>query len=1138
MDVDSQRKRLFQEKADRLYETLASSTVPDRRIRALDELAELVRGDDEGLAAVVASAIQPLSDGSAGLRKTPDRLLAFLRHARPRSGYRQGHREALLRHPLSGMPEEELKAIHRRESGLLRRIAVPKLRGWDLGLFCLGHLDIGCGPKGTFRSLEHLFSPMPGDRPSVYERCDPATQGFLRRQVVGWLLGTEALRWKESYEAKRRYKRRLFRRALHCRPDEFRTRYHRLPQSVRRATAELVPHLAYALCGARDEEFRADMAELLATDFPAWCVDRGSPGCPVVCTDPAIAEDNTIPRQARVLAVAGSVRSGVMEPEAAVELLGTLVPPDEKDPYVWMHHVEALAACGAAGVRPIEEAVAAAAFEPHVVRYGYSWLATIDSEEAVDALVRAIARETDPTRLTAAINAPVFARGSVEKAKRMRGVDRFAEALVARAREGFPDDETHSCMSRMLEFFKGPFADRLPADLLRRAIEDSDRFVSAKALKRWAARIGDDEGLRDTEARAAELFAAHCADRSPLRHGAKVLRIVADSAFPAGVRDRMLRNEAFRAAVASFPPDGSPETVRLVLDQAPEPLERAKRYLEDTDTDPDVQIELLRYVARDRRALEDSAILALIRSAAVDRDSRVAEYAFALLRDFLVPRGDPLAQSAVLRCLTVRTDNIALRAMETVEERLFEWGPDILERVHGELNRLAGRITGIGDVPGLLVIARAYALCLRQGIGEPRWPLINGLLDRLFRLWSGGRNGSPCDAHELRRAILPLLGSYRLALAQRSVGWRDVRFSLPFRPLAAVPRHFPVGKTEMIAAYIGLGLPRLLPAELMQALSDLAKMRESAELGDIRAKVRALSLAWGLPKKPRGFARLHRDGAPEGSREGLPAAVDAYLARPGRSSLDTVRGRLAECIETHAESPDRLHRLIFEAGERVLSRTAELEREAYLAARHALHNLQHEAERAPGEEGLQRSIGGLTESVRSLCFEKPQSIDLAALLREHRESAGARYGNMAVDCPDEIRLWFDPGRLRTVIDNCLSNGRAAVDEYNADARRAGVSRREPRFTIRCSGEEVHGEPRVRIEIEDNGRGLKQEVDPYAELAADPPSGVYRLGLGTWFVVRYVTERGGEVHAEDRDPDDNLRGARVVIRLPRGEGKHG
>jgi signal transduction histidine kinase len=185
--------------------------------------------------------------------------------------------------------------------------------------------------------------------------------------------------------------------------------------------------------------------------------------------------------------------------------------------------------------------------------------------------------------------------------------------------------------------------------------------------------------------------------------------------------------------------------------------------------------------------------------------------------------------------------------------------------------------------------------------------------------------------------------------------------------------------------------------------------------------------------------------------------------------------------------------------------------------------------REPGNDRLAKQCGVIRSQVDRmnslardvLDFAKGRSVldvetvELDAWLRDiaaGHATAFQRAGvKLAIDGSGELRVLFDPARMRRVIDNVVNNAR--------EASRVGDT-----VTLRWSREEVGD---IRIEIADQGPGIPPELmgrlfDPF--VTAGKEGGT---GLGLAIARKIVEDHGARLEVESTPGE----GATFVLRLP-------
>ncbi len=170
-------------------------------------------------------------------------------------------------------------------------------------------------------------------------------------------------------------------------------------------------------------------------------------------------------------------------------------------------------------------------------------------------------------------------------------------------------------------------------------------------------------------------------------------------------------------------------------------------------------------------------------------------------------------------------------------------------------------------------------------------------------------------------------------------------------------------------------------------------------------------------------------------------------------------------------------------------------------------------------EAMKEMVNAFSEYARAPRFEM-SLVDLNKLVREvtdlYRALEASRRVKLRLSLdPSVSGIVADPGRLRQLLHNLLTNAVEAIDG-------------EPGGEIRVATQRIAGEPAdsVAITVEDNGPGFQRELagqmfDPYVT------SKTKGTGLGLAIVRKIVEEHGGQVEAGNR----KTGGARIRIDLP-------
>lgn len=149
----------------------------------------------------------------------------------------------------------------------------------------------------------------------------------------------------------------------------------------------------------------------------------------------------------------------------------------------------------------------------------------------------------------------------------------------------------------------------------------------------------------------------------------------------------------------------------------------------------------------------------------------------------------------------------------------------------------------------------------------------------------------------------------------------------------------------------------------------------------------------------------------------------------------------------------------------------------------------------------------------------PEELDVRTIVDElvvlHQAWADSRQIEIATELGDE-RVWADPGKLRRVLTNLISNAFQAMTEGG----RLEIK------SMSVAGTNGTG-PRVRIELVDSGTGLTPDVrerlfEPYFTTRSEG------TGLGLAIAKRVMEEMDGAIDLESREDE---AGTRAWVELP-------
>ncbi len=274
-----------------------------------------------------------------------------------------------------------------------------------------------------------------------------------------------------------------------------------------------------------------------------------------------------------------------------------------------------------------------------------------------------------------------------------------------------------------------------------------------------------------------------------------------------------------------------------------------------------------------------------------------------------------------------------------------------------------------------------------------------------------------------------------------------------------------------------------------------------------------------------------------GQRRGVlsawSAAPDFFSARDLRFLEAVARwvGSLAHRAElaerNAAAAAEQGRRAAAEELVRVLARNlrqhlTQLERGLELicsrARREHRRDYLHDAEEmARTVDRLGRSIAHLLDAARiqqGLLAINPRPLDLAALVRETAETFRSPDVPIRVRTPEELPISADPGRLRQVLENLLTNARRHSPKGQPVA-------------VEITAETRDGARWAVVTVTDRGPGVPPEVLPRLfELFSAGP-GCTGFGLGLYLASQIAAAHGGTLTMES--PPDG--GATFRLALP-------
>ena len=383
----------------------------------------------------------------------------------------------------------------------------------------------------------------------------------------------------------------------------------------------------------------------------------------------------------------------------------------------------------------------------------------------------------------------------------------------------------------------------------------------------------------------------------------------------------------------------------------------------------------------------------------------------------------------------------------------------------------------------------------------------------------GGREGS--ESTEPQSADRQSTGS---------PGWRHrlavgVLLALGLSTFAVHAYHLAVADFPPLGVAFGVAIPMVVSATLVGCGLWLAR----AGFGPLSARAAAWSLAGATTLVAITSANVAFQGAVGGTLEGLSVVIVV------QGSVGALLGFLlgvydVKRLETRRELLAERH-----TATRLSRRLNVLNRVLRHDIRNKVNVIRGNADLvAAGTDQTETAAETIREQADELFRLSEYARELEALLGRDGVETGAVDVGTAVSTK-VMRLRRDHGyaTIHTdVEEGAWAEANAFVDSAienlldNAVVHNDGTS---PTVWVEVATEERDGEPVVAVRVADDGPGIPpEEVDVLRR--GHETSLEHTSGLGLWLVHWIVTESGGSVTFEERDP----RGSVVEMTLPRTE----
>lgn len=1043
-------------------------------------------------------------------------------------------------------------------SDALARVNLSNLSYQQRALWLLAMLDTRDKIPASASGLLHghvLKTNNCGNTERPYNLLGEAAKTYVHQRLVQYIIQEDAAG------------KSLYRREVHCKTRKMQKRYNELTPSDGTLLVELAPHIAYMAIVEHNDQDALGLVALLKSAF-GWLpyitaiedLRELKTMAPKENLDylrklqPAddAAENRNIVNQAYCLIIAACVKKGFVAGKDAVDLLAEASFNKCADPSIWLVYIEALTLCGSpASVKRIIDVFDAPRMSEIARCIAIAWVAACNTHESCDALVKLVQTLDNPRLLAAVIIAPVLVFETQKSVGlwSLKRISFFLEAVVGRWRRGFPVDQRHTCLSNTMDIFLGYGESIVPDDIANGALHDTDPFIPIKLLTLWAQRV-DEKRRNDVMVTdwpcARSILTRGCisSDISIGSYTNRLLEILCKDDFPVAVRNQLVDSQMAGEIGRTCTPQVKEFIDILSMTDAmtgPEYL----LALNNSTTDAEVS-HLLELFKRDRSLLRDPGIYIALLEKMRYKTINVAQKAITLASEMLLPLGIPEAAEKIIDCaLSVDTKDFRmLCAMDSIEDHIFE-----IEALRpGLLNKkLAKHMVdfnvGLSDGKySALTAARAYALLLRisqpvaadqGGGGIAKWQTMNQLLIKLL-CNADAKSGEGAQKNE---AVYNLLSAYRLALDREEKNAGSDDYGRVMNTILVTYPHGPEVQNQgspsvdkLLVSMMGLKLTRIIPPDLVNVLTKLTRIalndaKSSLDIGDcissVRKQVKALYLRQHLPT----INAPEKDDHANETSNPFYSTILSYI-----ENWSTVNyGNVVECVKSIREdgiSLELLESYVYEAGSFFLKMHNKIhDIKTYVNARNAMHNIDN-MHNVTTDDQVREKLVLLRRDLHGFLQERPHRIKLYQFLEKWRVEALKMFGlpnrAICVECSSSsLAVIFDERRLRSILDNCLSNAKTSVEEYNASDPPV---HRNPSITITCGLVYLNEQPWVELCIEDNGYGLT-DMDPFA---ANQPEG-RETGLGTWIIKEYLSQQNGTVTCRNRG--NNNEGALVNIRIP-------
>ncbi|WP_236861826.1 sensor histidine kinase [Candidatus Magnetominusculus xianensis] len=319
---------------------------------------------------------------------------------------------------------------------------------------------------------------------------------------------------------------------------------------------------------------------------------------------------------------------------------------------------------------------------------------------------------------------------------------------------------------------------------------------------------------------------------------------------------------------------------------------------------------------------------------------------------------------------------------------------------------------------------------------------------------------------------------YPLFLGGKELGTLEVRFLSPERDFIFIDR----SNRFLLLSLVGIGglvflLSMVFSRRLTRPIKQLAATAETISEGDLKNNV-SVSQKDEIGSLAASFNKMIRSLQ---TQESLRKRLISNIAHEIRTPLTAMKGELAGMLDG------------------LLHRDTE-----------QLQSLYHEVSRI---EDILEDIEELSRAQAGAIFLRKRREKLNPILQDIRKTFDRFFIDKGVKikvfCGDDLMVYADPGKLRQIVVNLLSNAQNATDKGGSVGIRA-----------------LKEQEGVAIAVEDTGHGIPQEDLPFIfERFFHSAEG--GLGIGLAIVKELVDAHNGRIEVKS----ECGRGTTMTVHIP-------